>query len=102
MTRFRLTPLAEADLEKIVDYVAGEASPDRAEAVLADILSTAERLAESPGIGHARPDLSDEDVRFWSVHRYLIVYHPDSAPLEIVRVVHGAREPGALGREIGS
>jgi antitoxin ParD1/3/4/toxin ParE1/3/4 len=31
-------------------------------------------------------------VKFWPVYSYLIVYSPDTRPLEIVRVLHGARD----------
>ena len=51
-----------------------------------------QRLAENPGIGHVRPDLTDEDVRFWPVFKYLVVYRPETKPLEIVRVLHGRRD----------
>lgn len=54
-----------------------------------------------PGIGHIRADLTDEDVRVWVVHRYLIVYRATSEPLEIVRVVHGARVLREMARKIG-
>ncbi len=50
------------------------------------------RLADNPGIGHVRPDQTREDVRFWSVFKYLIVYRPDTEPLEIARVLHGKRD----------
>ena len=51
-----------------------------------------QRLAENPGIGHVRSDLTDEDVRFWPVFKYLVIYRPETAPLEIVRVLHGRRD----------
>ncbi len=100
MTSFRLSPLAEIDLEEIVDYVATEWSADRADALLDAILAAAALLAEMPGIGHSRRDLTDEDVRFWAVHSYLVVYAPETRPLEIVRVLHGARGPDGLRRDI--
>ena len=39
-----------------------------------------------------------EPVRFWSVYSYLIVYKPDSKPLKVIRVLHGARDVGAVLR----
>jgi plasmid stabilization system protein ParE len=65
---FRFTPAAEADRADIVDYIATEASPDRAVAVLREILQAAERIAEMPRMGHARRDLTEEPVLFWSVY----------------------------------
>ena len=43
-------------------------------------------------MGHLREDLAREPLRFWPVYSYLIIYRPDSRSLEIVRVLHGARD----------
>ncbi len=52
-------------------------------------------------IGHIRRDLAGSDVRFWAVFfwavfKYLIVYHPETQPLQVVRVLHGRRDLKAL------
>jgi antitoxin ParD1/3/4/toxin ParE1/3/4 len=47
-------------------------------------------------MGHLREDLADEALRFWRVYSYMIIYRPDSQPLEIVRVLHGARDTSTL------
>ena len=49
-------------------------------------------LASAPGIGHWRPDLTSVDVRFFPVYSYLIVYRPGSKPLQVVSILHGARD----------
>jgi plasmid stabilization system protein ParE len=50
-------------------------------------------LANNPGLGHRRPDLTDEQVYFWTVRKsYLVIYVPGTKPLEIVRILHGARD----------
>jgi plasmid stabilization system protein ParE len=51
-----------------------------------------ELLADNPAIGHVRPDLTHQHVRCWSVFKYLVIYRPDTKPLEIVRVLHGRRD----------
>ena len=51
-----------------------------------------QRLAAFPNIGHLRTDLTDEPLRFWCVYSYLIVYRPEQRPLEVIAVVHGARD----------
>jgi antitoxin ParD1/3/4/toxin ParE1/3/4 len=43
-------------------------------------------------MGHLREDLTDEPVRFWSVYSYVIVYDPETQPLQILRILHGARD----------
>lgn len=59
-------------------------------------------LAENPGIGHTREDLTDRPVKFWSVFSYLVIYNPASDPLEIISVVHGGRDVGQLLENIES
>jgi plasmid stabilization system protein ParE len=91
MSEFVLTPAAEGDLLKIIEYLQGD-SPNAILKVVDALDEAMRRLAENPGIGHVRPDLTDEDVRFWSVFKYLVIYRPETKPLEIVRVLHGRRD----------
>ena len=51
-------------------------------------------MAESPMRGHYRPDLTARPLRFWTVTRYpnyTVVYRPETAPLQVVAVLHGKR-----------
>jgi antitoxin ParD1/3/4/toxin ParE1/3/4 len=41
---------------------------------------------------HLREDLADEPVGFWSVYPSLIVYDPETQPLQILRILHSARD----------
>jgi antitoxin ParD1/3/4/toxin ParE1/3/4 len=52
-------------------------------------------LADQPGSGHYRDELMPRDYRFWSVFSYLIVYRWQMQPIEIVAIVHGARDLGS-------
>jgi toxin ParE1/3/4 len=49
-------------------------------------------LAQRPELGQMRRDLIDLPLRFWPVFSYLIVYDPARRPIEIVAVLHGARD----------
>jgi len=60
------------------------------------IYDAIEKIAERPGIGHTREDLTDRALKFWSVYSYLVVYDPESRPLTIVAVLHGARDVGEM------
>lgn len=95
MTRFVLTPAAKADLEEIVDFIR-EDSPDAAQRVLRELRESMSKLARMPEMGHFREDLCDEPLRFWSVYSYLIVYRPQIRPLQILRVLHSARDVRTL------
>jgi toxin ParE1/3/4 len=88
--RFDLARRALADLQDIWEYIS-ENSFEAADRVLEEFYQTFERLAETPQMGHKRPDLTPRDVLFWPVHSYLVIYK-DSKPLRIIRVVHGRRD----------
>jgi plasmid stabilization system protein ParE len=89
---FRLTREARADLVIAWKYLAANASAEIADRVIADIYTGMEKVGKSPGIGHSRPDLTDLPLRFYLVHRYLIIYVPKGKPLSISRVLHSARD----------
>jgi len=49
-------------------------------------------LAGSPSAGHWRKDLTDQAVKFFPVYSYLIVYRPDTKPLQVVSILQGRRD----------
>jgi antitoxin ParD1/3/4/toxin ParE1/3/4 len=49
-------------------------------------------LADFPGGGHWRRDLTAAEVRFLAVYSYLIVYRPETKPLQIVAILHAHRD----------
>jgi len=49
-------------------------------------------LGKQPGVGHVREDLPGRPVKFWPVYSYLIVYDPETEPIQILRVLHGMRD----------
>lgn len=95
--RFVFTEQAETQLLEILDYLADE-SESAAVRVRDAIYGAIRKLAESPGIGHTRKDLTERPLKFWNVYSYLVVYDPHSRPLTIVAVLHGARDVKALLR----
>ena len=93
MSAYVLTPLAKADIFDIWAYIAenSESAADRVEQAIYDACAF---LAEGPLRGHTRPDLTPRPLRFWTLNRYpnyTVVYRPDTAPLQIVAVLHGKR-----------
>lgn len=86
---------------RIIDHIARESGPTRAESVLDDIVAAAAKLAAFPGMGHARDDLTDEPLRFWPVRGFLLVYRPETQPLEIIHIVSGQRDVEFLIGERG-
>lgn len=95
MNTFALTRRARDDLLEIWDYIAQD-NPDAADRVIADMRGAMQRLADFPGTGHVREDLADETLRVWPVYSYLIIYRPETRPLQIIRVVSGYRDLAVL------
>ena len=91
MKRFRLAPEAARDIRDIWAHIAKDNIP-AARRVRLLILDACRRLADHPGMGHSRSDLTEIPVLFWPVGSYLIIYNPARQPIEIVRVVHAARD----------
>ena len=97
--KYRLSGPAKEDLWEVWGYLAEHASLDVADRVVSELHEAMEKLAERPQSGHLRTDLAGEALRFWRVHSYLVVYLPESTPLVVVRVLHGARDVKALLEE---
>jgi plasmid stabilization system protein ParE len=47
-------------------------------------------------VPEARKDLTSRPVRFFPVYSYLVVYSANARPIEIVRVLGGAQDVGAI------
>src|SRR5689334_21372107 len=93
MSRYALTPLAKSDIFDIWSYIASdsERAADRVEQAIYDACAF---LADGQFRGHTRLDLTPRPVRFWTLTRYpnyTIVYRPETAPLQVVAVLHGRR-----------
>lgn len=61
----------------------------------AEIVASCRRLARYPLMGSRRQDITHLPMRFWTVARfpnYVIVYRPDTFPLQVVAVLHGKRD----------
>jgi plasmid stabilization system protein ParE len=102
-TGFVLTPLAERDVADIWDYTslvsrfAGAADNiDAADHVIGEIERAFKGLARAPGTGHYREELADKRHRFHLVYSYLIVYRWQTKPMQVLRVLHAARDVRAV------
>ena len=90
--RYILAPQAARDLVEIWSYIMKESNRETADRVESVIRSKFLYLASFPNGGHSRPDLTSVDVRFFSVYSYLIVYRPETKPLQIVAILHAHRD----------
>jgi antitoxin ParD1/3/4 len=94
MIDYRFTPEAEDDLFEIWRYIARDsvAAANRVESAVYDACVF---LAQEPWSGSPRKDVTAFPVHFWTIQRYpnyVVVYRPETQPLEIIRVLHGMRD----------
>ncbi|MGO8757996.1 MAG: type II toxin-antitoxin system RelE/ParE family toxin [Terracidiphilus sp.] len=88
-----LTPRALDDLDEIWRYIAAD-NETAATRVESAILGACKLLARNPLIGSKRREVTSLPVRFWVVTRYpnfIVVYRPETAPLEVISVLHAKR-----------
>jgi len=91
---FQFTPQATEDLDAIWWFIA-EDNRNAADRVELEIPATCRRLAKHPLMGTKRQDITSLPVRFWTLPKfsnYVIVYRPDTAPLQVVAVLHRKRD----------
>ena len=87
-------PQALQDLAEIWGYIADD-SPGRADEFADLIDSKFQTLARQPSMGRVRSELGP-GFRSFVVGRYVIFYLPLENGIEIVRVIHGARDIEAV------
>jgi toxin ParE1/3/4 len=90
MKQYRVSDTARADLDEIWLFIAQD-NPEAADRFIRLIVSRFPTLASMPYLGRQRAELSP-GLRSFPVQRYIIFYHPREDGVEIVRVLHGARD----------
>ena len=99
---------AEQDIDEETVYLAREASVEVGIRFFDAVQESFQSLLGMPGMGKIKPvnNLRLPELRQWPVNgfeKYLIFYHPKSEGIEIIRVLHGARDiDRILEREKGN
>ena len=88
--------LVRADLKQLFDYIAQD-SPAYAVSFLNAVEDALDQLAAMPEMGRAREFQAARlaGVRSWSIpgfRDYLIFYRPIENGIQVIRVLHGARD----------
>ena len=90
---YRLSALAERDLDEIWSDVAEDASPTTADRLIDAIIERLELLAEQPRMGRLRPEFG-AGVRSFAVENH-VIYYRHAGDVLIARVLHGRRDQAA-------
>jgi len=94
LRRFAVTRPAQADLRAIWQYVALD-SVEAADRLIDRISELFPRLAQFPEMGSAR-DAAQAGMRSFPVGSYVIFYRRAQRGVQILRVLHGARDIGRV------
>ncbi len=100
MSSYILAPVARQDLADMREYYLEEAGYRVPRQMMIERVEAFSFLARTSGAGHKREDLAeDRPILFWPMRDYLILYEPDTAPLQIVKIVSGSQKlPKIIGR----
>ena len=94
MSQLRISPRAVADLIEIWNYIA-EDSVANADAFIDKLYNALQALGRQPSLGRLREELAP-GMQSFPHGRYVIFYHALTHAIEIVRVLHGARDIESL------
>jgi plasmid stabilization system protein ParE len=89
--KVRFTAEADTDLRNIGDYIAAD-TPERAITFVAELREHSRQIGAMP---HAFPAIGERGGFTYRRHRhgrYLICYRVRDGEVEVVRVLHGARD----------
>jgi toxin ParE1/3/4 len=94
---YHVLPAADRDLDDQAAYLASEASLETALRFYDAAAATFEKIARMPGIGERRDSIKPRlaGLRVWRIEgfeKHLIFYQPTDGGIDIVRVLHGARD----------
>lgn len=86
-----ISPAARHDLAGIWEYISRD-NEEAATNLIQSIYRQCLTLAELPGLGKARDRDLGKGLRSYPVGRYIIFFRMRDSKLELVRVIHSARD----------
>ncbi len=94
MAQVKKTHQANEDLYEIWHYIAIEnQNPENAERFIDSIDKALYTLAQNTKIGSAKNEYQ-KGLRQFAFKKYLIFYFPLKNGIEVIRIIHGARDLG--------
>ncbi len=88
---YRLLPQAKSDIEEITSYIAAD-SLVAAQRWFDHLQERFVAIGAMPEMAPTRPEIGPY-VRLFPFDRYVMLYRAESGDADIVRIVHGSRDP---------
>ncbi len=92
---YRVARSAARDIDDIADQI-DERDPAAAIRFIEGLHEVFELLGKRPQIGHQRPDLTNQPLRFWTALRRYAVIYEIGPPVTIIHVRDWRRKPETL------
>jgi toxin ParE1/3/4 len=90
------TQPAVKDLRELHAYIARD-SEMYASVFVERIILAVERLSDYPKVGRIVPETNNENIREVLYQKYRLIYRVKSDSIEMLSVIHGARDLAELG-----
>ncbi len=90
MGRYIRSEQAEQDLDEILEYLDGQ-SAQAADRFARKLKETCQLHVVFPQIGASAEEFAP-NLRYFTVWNYAIFYRPVGEDIEIIRIIHGARD----------
>lgn len=91
MVDLKWSELAINDLEEIISYISSD-SEDHAKLFAAKIIRAVEKTSVFPYSGRVVPELNNEQIRENIVQNIRVIYRIKDNTMEVIRVLHSARD----------
>jgi toxin ParE1/3/4 len=96
MSRYTISDQAREDVKGIYRYIAGD-NVAAARRLRTAFINKFRLLAGQPLMGEARDDLA-ANLRMLTADNYVVLYRLTDVGIDVVRVIHAARDIAALWR----
>jgi toxin ParE1/3/4 len=83
-------PQAKTDLKQIWRYIARD-NLSQADSFLRKLDNTMKTLSQNPYLGRNREEILP-NLRSFAINNYVIFYYPLEEGIEVIRILHGARD----------
>ena len=91
MRKLIIAPLALEDLKSILNHIARD-KPKAAHKQVSRLIAACERVGENPLCGESCQEFSHKGYHRITEGSYVIFYQFDELKVEVLRVLHGARD----------
>ncbi len=86
-----ITPAAQSDIAQIGSWIAGD-NPKRAISFMIELKNACEKIGDSPKGSVVVQRYVHFEIRRKTYHDYLIFYRIKNNSVEVLHVIHGARD----------